>query len=142
MAIAWIGSDKLVPLLDGGTTIVVSNEAEPQVGVTIVGFACASHGAGGVDVRRSTDVALEAGDSIALVDERVSPVRPTAVETTLRLLSAFSRDITEVYARSDEARTEPIDSIEIGVIATDKAPADAVPVPEVEGLSAYIKLEP
>jgi hypothetical protein len=49
---------------------------------------------------------------------------------------------TEVYVRSDETRTTPIESIEVGVVTTDDAPPDAVAVPEIEGLSVYIKLEP
>ena len=49
---------------------------------------------------------------------------------------------TEVYVHSDENRTTPIDSIEVGVVMADDAPPGAVAVPEVEGLSVYIKLEP
>jgi hypothetical protein len=97
---------------------------------------------GSTEARRLTEILLEPGESFASVEERLSPTAPIAVETIVRLAAPQSRLTTEVYVRSDETRTELIDSIEIGVIASDEAPADAVPVPDVEGLSAYIKLEP
>ena len=94
------------------------------------------------EVRRSTDISLDPGDSFASVEERLSIASPVAIEAMLRIVAPLSSVTTEVYVRSDETRTEPIESVEIGVIASDEAPADAVPVPDVEGLSAYIKLEP
>jgi hypothetical protein len=64
------------------------------------------------------------------------------VEAMLRIVSPVSRVITEIYLHSDDARTTPVESVEIGIVATDDAPSSgAVEIPEIEGLSAYIKLE-
>jgi hypothetical protein len=143
MAISWLDTDGLWPLLDGGTQIVIVNAADPEIAVAIVGAVAALHGASGAPaVRRSTDLSLEPGESFAFADDRPPSAAPRAVETMLRILAPLAGVTAEVYIRSDESRTTPIASIEIGILATVDAPPGAVPVPEVEGISAYIKLEP
>jgi len=64
------------------------------------------------------------------------------IEAILRVASTTSRVIAEIYLHSDEARTAPIDTIELGVIMTEEAPGDATPIPEVDGVSAYIRIVP
>ena len=134
---------KLMPLLDGGTALVIVNDAEPDTEIRVIGFVCALHDGGNPpDVRRSTDVSLQPGGSFASVQDRLSANPPKAVEAILRIIAPLSRVRTEVYLHSDKTRTTPIEGIEIGIVAAGEAPAEAVPVPELEDLAAYIKLEP
>jgi hypothetical protein len=143
MAISWLKTDGLWPLLDGGTRIVVVNSAEADSLLTIVGAVVALHDEddGRPEVRRSAGLSIAPGESSAFTDDRPGPA-PVAAEAILRIVAPVAGVTTEVYVRSDETRTTPIESIEVGVVTTDDAPPDAVAVPEIEGLSVYIKLEP
>ena len=143
MAISWLETDRLWPLLDGGTRIVVMNGAESDSLLAITGAVVALHDEddGRPEVRRSTDLSIAPGESFAFADDRPGPA-PVAAEAVLRLVAPVAGVTAEVYVRSDDTRTTPIERIEVGVVPTDDAPPDAVAVPEVEGLSAYIKIEP
>jgi hypothetical protein len=143
MAVSWLDIDELWPLLDGGTQIAIVNAADPESVLTIVGAVAALHGPDGRRrIRRSTDFSVAPGESFAFNDDQPSAAAPIAVETILRVVAPLAGTTTEVYLRTDDSRTTPIESVEVGILPTDDAPADAIPVPDVEGLSAYIKLEP
>ena len=144
MAITWIDADALWRHLDGATRVTVVNDVGEEIAVTIMSIAVALHADGGrIDIRRATDLSLDPGESIDLADTSPPPSAPLAAEAMLRLVAPTIGVVAEVYVRSDEARTETASAIEIGVVATAEAPATgAVPVPEIDGLSAYIKLEP
>jgi hypothetical protein len=142
MAIAWIGSDHLWPLLDRRAVVVV-NATSIEPGLTVTGAVTVLHGSDGSrSVRRSTELALGVGESAILDDNQPAPAEAIGVEAILRVVSTASRAITEVYLHSDHARTATIDKIELGVMMTEAAPAGATPIPEVEGVSAYIQIEP
>jgi len=85
---------------------------------------------------------LGVGDSAIFDDDQPMPTDVIGVEAILRVISTASRIITEVYIRSDGARTAPIDTIELGVMMMDDAPAGATPISEIEGVSAYMRIEP
>src|SRR5262245_28291261 len=141
MAFAWIGFDRLWPLLDRFAVVVV-NAATIEPDLTLAGAITVLHGSDGSrSVRRSSELALGVGES-AMLDGDRPVVEVIGVEAILRVVSTSSGVIAEVYLQSDEGRTAPIDSIEIGVMMTMEAPADATPIPEVEGVSAYIRIEP
>lgn len=144
MAISWIDADALWSHLDGQTRITIVNDAGEEIAVSITTIAIALHaGGGGVEIRRAADLALDPGESFDLADDRPPAAAPVAVEAMLRLVAPTNGVVTEIYLRSDEARTEPASAIEIGIVPTGSAPASgAVPIAEIEGLSAYIKLEP
>ncbi len=142
MAISWLETDGLWLLLDGGTRIVVVNSAEADSLLAIVGAVVALHEEDErPEIRRSDGLSIAPGESFAFADDRPGPP-PVAVEAILRIVAPVAGVTADVYVRSDETRTTPIESIEVGVVTTDDAPADAVAVPEIEGLSVYIKLEP
>jgi hypothetical protein len=143
MAISWLETGGLWPLLDGGTRIVVANGTETDSLLEIVGAVVALHDEDGgrPEVRRTNGLSIAAGESFAFTDDRPGSA-PIAAEAILRIVAPEAGVTAEVYVRSDENRTAPIDSIEVGVAATDDAPAGAAAVPEIEGLSVYIKLEP
>lgn len=144
MAIAWISADRLWALLDGGVRIVVANASGLEGGAALTGAVIALHGADGAPrVHRLSGNPLDAGESVAIDDERPMPTDTLGVEAMLRVLSPSSRVITEVYLRSDEDRATPIEAIEIGLIDTPEVPdAGITPIAEIEGLSAYLRLEP
>ena len=142
MAISWLETNGLWPLLDGGTRIVVANSAEADSMLEIVGLVVALHEDGArPEVRRSDGLSIAPGESYAFADDRPkSP--PVAAEAILRIVAPEAGVTTDVYVRSDETRTAPIDSLEVGVVTAEDAPPGAVNVPEIDGLSVYIKLEP
>lgn len=144
MPISWIDSDSLWRHLDGGTRVTIVNDAGEDIVVAITAVAAAFHAADGrVDIRRAADLGLDVGESFNLADDRPPPTAPIAAEAFLRLMAPAIGVIAEIYLRSDESRTEPAIAIEIGIVATASAPATgAVPIAEIDGLSAYIKLEP
>lgn len=142
MTIAWIGSDRLWPLLDRRAVVVV-NATSIEPGLTVTGAVTVLHGSDGSrSVRRSTELALGVGESAILDDDQPALADVVGVEAILRVVSTASRAITEVYLHSDEARTATVDTIELGVVMTEDAPAGATPIPEVEGVSAYMRIEP
>ena len=142
MAISWLETDGLWPLLDGGTRIVVANSAEADSLLEIVGVVVALHEAGArPEVRRSDNLSIAPGESYAFADDRPGQP-PVAAEAILRIVAPVDGLTTEVYVRSDETRTTPIDSLEVGVATAEDAPPGAVDVPGLDGLSVYIKLEP
>jgi hypothetical protein len=141
MAIPWIGSDGLLPLLDRFAVVIV-NATTIAPGLTLTSAAAVLHGSDGSrNMRHSTELALGVGESATLDGDRPT-VGVIGVETILRVASTASRVITEVYLHSDETRTAAVDTIELGVIMTEEAPADAIPIPEVDGVSAYIRIAP
>lgn len=143
MALSWMDADALQALLDGGLSVSLSNDADPESGVEILGAVVALHGGSGPpQIRRAEGAALSAGE-IYVLDEG-GPVLGDVLgaEAVLRVASPVAQIITEVYLHSDPARADPVSRMEIIIGPTDDAPGDAVPVPDIEGLSAYIKLEP
>jgi hypothetical protein len=144
MAITWITANGLWPLLDGGVRIVVVNASTLESRASVTGAVVALHGAEGPPrIRRLSGSLLEAGDSVAIDDERPAASQTIGVEAVVRVLSVSSRVITDVYLRSDETRVTPIDTIEIGLTDTPEGPVDGVtPIGEIDGLSAYLRLEP
>jgi hypothetical protein len=144
MAISWMDMDELRALLDGGLDVALVNATDPESAAELLGAVLALHGAtGSPQVRRAAGVSLLAGDAYAF-DEDL-PLLPDVVigvEAVLRVASPIARSIVEVYLHSDSDRTTPIERMEIGIVGSDKATSDAVPIPDVEGLSAFIKLEP
>jgi hypothetical protein len=142
MAISWLETDGLWPLLDGGTRIVVVDGAEVDSPLEIVGVVVALHEDGErPEVRRSDGLSIAPGESYAFTDDRPRQP-PVAAEAILRIVAPEAGVTADVYVRSDETRTTPIDSLEVGVTTTEDAPPGAVDVPEVDGFSVYIKLEP
>lgn len=142
MAISWLETDGLWPLLDGGTRIVVANGAEADSLLEIVGAVVALHEDGArPEVRRSTALSIAPGESYAFTDDRPG-LPPVAAEAILRIVAPVAGVTAEVYVHSDETRTTPIDSLEVGLVTTEDAPPGAVDVPGIDGLSVYIKLEP
>jgi len=142
MAVAWIGFDRLWPLLDRFAVVVV-NASTIERDLTLASVITVLHGSDGSrSVRRSSEVALGVGESAMLDGDRPAAADVIGVEAILRVVSTASGVIAEVYLHSDEGHTAPIDSIELGVMMTEEAPADATPIPEVEGVSAYIRIEP
>jgi hypothetical protein len=142
MAIAFLGSDRLWPLLDRRSVEIV-NATSFEAQLSVVGIVIVLHGSDGSrSVRRSTKLALAVGDSAILEDDRPASDDVIAIEAILRVISTASCAIAEVYLRSDETRTAPIEAIELGVMMTEEAPAGATPIPEVEGVSAYMRIEP
>lgn len=141
--VSWLDASGLRPLLDGGTRVSVVNDAE-TVDATIAGVVVALHRSGAEPhVLRASELEIDGGESLRFTEERPPPAAPVAAEATLRILAQGLGRLVEVYLRSDETRTEPVTSIEIGIIDTGDAPEQgAVAVPNVEGLSAYIKLDP
>jgi hypothetical protein len=143
MAISWIDADALTALLDGGLYIAVVNAADPESGAELLGAVIALHGASGApQIRRAAEFSLSVGESYAFDEDRPAAVAVIGVEAVLRVASPVAHAITEIYLRSDANRTEPIERMEFGIISGEEAPSDAIPIPEIEGLSAYIKLEP
>ncbi len=141
--VPWLDANGLRPLLDGGARVSVVNEVE-LADAAIAGIVVALHRSGAPPyVLRATELEIEAGESLRFTEERPPPAPPLAAEATLRILARGLGRIVEVYLRSDETRSEPATAIEIGILDSDDAPeAGAVAVPGVEGLSAYIRLEP
>ena len=141
--VSWIDASGLKPLLDGGTRVSVVNEVE-TVDAAIAGVVVALHRPGAQpEIRRASELEIDAGETLRFADDRPLPALPVAAEATLRILAQGLGRIVEVYLRSDEARTEPAVAVQIGIVDTDDAPEQgAVAVPGVDGLSAYIKLEP
>src|SRR5262245_46304939 len=141
MAVAWIGFDRLWPLLDR-VALVVVNATTIEPDLTLAGAITVLHGSDGSrSVRRSSELALGVGESTILNGDRPM-AEVIGVEAILRVVSTASGVIAEVYVHSDEASTTPIDAVEVGVMMSEEAPADATPIPEVEGVSAYIRIEP
>jgi hypothetical protein len=142
MAVAWIGFDRLWPLLDR-LAVVVVNATTIEPSLTLAGAITVLHGDDGSrSVRRSSELALGVGESAMLDGDRPAAADVIGVEAILRVVSTAAGVIAEVYLHSDEARTTPVDAIEVGVMMTEEAPADATPIPEVEGVSAYVRIEP
>lgn len=141
--VSWLDLSGLRPLLDGGTRVSVVNEVE-LADAAIAGAVVALHRPGADPyVLRALELEIEAGESLRFTEERPPPAAPIAAEATLRIFARGLGRVVEVYIRSDEARTEPASAIEVGIVDSDDAPeTGAVAVPGVEGLSAYIKLEP
>lgn len=143
MAISFLAADAMWSLLDGGVPVVIANASEEGEAASVVAAVVALHGATGAPrIRRSTGTEIASGESVAFDEERPAPGQVLAVEAMLRVTSANARVTAEVYVASDAARSTPIDAVEVGITATDGAPSGAVPIPEIAGLSAYIKLEP
>jgi hypothetical protein len=143
MAISWMDAGALNALLDGGVYVAIANTAGLESGAELLGAVLALHDeSGSPQIRRATELSLSAGESYAFDEDRPVAVSVIGVEATLRVASPIAHAIAEIYLRSDANRTEPIERMEIGIISSEDAPSDAVPIPEIEGLSAYIKLEP
>lgn len=143
MAISWLDADELWRHLDGVTHVTIVNAAGEEIAVSINAAAVAFHATDGrVEIRRMVDLGLDVDESFDLADDRPAASSPVAVEAILRLVTP-TVGVAEIYLRSDESRTEAATAIEIGIVATASAPATgSVAVPEIDGLSAYIKLEP
>jgi hypothetical protein len=143
MSISWLDADELQPLLDGGMDVSLVNDATPESGAELMGAVIALHGASGSpQVRRAIGVSLTTGEAYAFDEDRPLLGAVVGVEAVLRVASPVAHAIVEVYLHSDTNRTTPVERMEIGLVSNDDAPSDAVPIPDVEGLSAYIKLEP
>ena len=144
MAISWLTENKLWPLLDGGLIIAIANAADSESTTQLIGAIVALHSESGeAQIRRSTELSLAAGESFPLMDNRPLQGGTVGVEAILRVVAPESQVIAEIYLHSDETRTTPIEAIEVGIMSGDNAPATAsVPIPEIDGLSAYLKLVP
>lgn len=143
MAISWMDADELQPLLDGGLDVSLVNDAPPESAAELLGAVIALHSANGSpQVMRASDVPVAIGEVSVFDEGRLIAGTPIGAEAVLRVASPVAGAIVEVYLHSDSNRTAPITRMEIGLAATNDAPPDAIPVPDVEGLSAYIKLEP
>ncbi len=143
MAISWIDAEALNALLDGGLYISIVNTAAQESGAELLGGILALHDeSGSRHIRRATELSLSAGESYAFDEDRPVAVSVVGVEASLRIASPVANAIAEIYLHTDANRTEPIERMEIGIISAEEAPSDAIPIPEIEGLSAYIKLEP
>ena len=102
MAIAFLGSDRLWPLLDRRSVEIV-NATSFEAQLSVVGIVIVLHGSDGSrSVRRSTKLALAVGDSAILEDDRPASDDVIAIEAILRVISTASCAIAEVYLRSDE----------------------------------------